>query len=189
MLIVGRDKECEIRINSPTVSRRHAEVAFRGTPPRVFVKDLGTRNGTHVNGEKIDQERELVDKDLVRVGDVTAVYRMLPRGSSESTLQDTTTASATDLNQTLAIDSDDEAPSGVNGDVALVPLRELLARLVSTKASGELVVDVDGTSGGATYCGGVVSEAHFGGLEAEAALRAISELRRGKFRFLPAESG
>lgn len=184
-LTLGRDKDCEIRINSPTVSRRHAQVSFRGSPPRAFVKDLGTRNGTYVNGERLASDRELADRDLVRLGDVTAVYRFLGRGASESTLQDTAGSSPTDLNQTMAIDEDDTAP-GVNGDVALVPLPDLLGRLASTRASGELVVEVDATVGRATFVDGRATDVLFGGLENDAALRAISELKRGKFRFLPA---
>jgi pSer/pThr/pTyr-binding forkhead associated (FHA) protein len=180
-LVLGRDKECDIRVNSPTVSRRHAEIVFRGTPPRAYLKDLGTRNGTCVNGEKLGEERVLADQDVVRVGDVTAVYRFLAKGANEATLLDTRPRG--DLTQTMAIDPDAATHASATGDVALVPLTDLLGRLTTSRATGELVVEVDGTRGRVTFEDGRVTGAKFGGLDQDASLHAISELKRGKFRF------
>jgi hypothetical protein len=62
---IGRLPECGIVLNDPNVSRRHAEVRRRGSD--VVVVDLGSTNGTRVNGAQI-RERVLQDGDEVGVG-------------------------------------------------------------------------------------------------------------------------
>lgn len=62
---VGRLPECDIILSDPNVSRRHAEVRRRGND--FIVVDLGSTNGTRVNGAGI-RERRLEDGDEVTFG-------------------------------------------------------------------------------------------------------------------------
>ena len=62
---IGRLPECDILLSDPNVSRRHAEVRRRGND--FVVVDLGSTNGTKVNGAGI-RERVLVDGDEITVG-------------------------------------------------------------------------------------------------------------------------
>lgn len=55
-------------MSDPTVSRRHAEILRR--KDRLFLSDLGTTNGTFVNGDRISAPVELRDGDLIRFGAV-----------------------------------------------------------------------------------------------------------------------
>jgi len=76
-LVVGRGSEADLRINDPGVSRRHAEFRVtggRGTPT-VSVADLGSTNGTLVDGRRVTEE-ELHDGSTVRVGntELTVVF-------------------------------------------------------------------------------------------------------------------
>ena len=64
-IVVGRTDECEIQLNDPNVSRRHAE--FRRDGDSVFIIDLHSTNGTKVNGMTIRQHR-LADGDVVIIG-------------------------------------------------------------------------------------------------------------------------
>ena len=48
VLLIGRHPECDVRIESPKVSRRHCCVAT--AYDRVLIRDLGSRNGVRVNG-------------------------------------------------------------------------------------------------------------------------------------------
>ena len=48
--VVGRDPECDLVIASPKVSRKHCQIAVRGNA--ASLTDLGSRNGTFVNGQK-----------------------------------------------------------------------------------------------------------------------------------------
>jgi len=66
-LILGRASSSDIPVFDPTISRRHAEVS--GTATAVKVKDLGSSNGTFVNGAQV-QEANVNDGDVVTFGKV-----------------------------------------------------------------------------------------------------------------------
>ena len=62
--IIGRDDECDIVLDSDTVSRRHCEILRRGT---VYILRDSSRNGTFINGQRVLQAL-LRDGDQVRIG-------------------------------------------------------------------------------------------------------------------------
>jgi hypothetical protein len=62
---IGRLPECDVVLSDPNVSRRHAEVRRRGND--FVVVDLGSTNGTKVNGAGV-RERQLADGDEITVG-------------------------------------------------------------------------------------------------------------------------
>jgi diguanylate cyclase (GGDEF)-like protein len=67
-LILGRSPEAQVRIDSPGLSRRHAELQVFGH--QVVLKDLGSANGSHVNGTRVEGAVALKDGDLLRVANV-----------------------------------------------------------------------------------------------------------------------
>jgi pSer/pThr/pTyr-binding forkhead associated (FHA) protein len=66
---IGRGETCHLRPNSAQVSREHAE--FVVTPEKVTLRDLGSRNGTLVNGRALTSPCVLKDRDVVTVGPLT----------------------------------------------------------------------------------------------------------------------
>lgn len=70
-LVIGRLPECAIVLNDPNVSRRHAEIRRRGAD--VFVVDLGSTNGTRVNGVRV-KEQLLKDGDEIEVGTSNVLF-------------------------------------------------------------------------------------------------------------------
>jgi pSer/pThr/pTyr-binding forkhead associated (FHA) protein len=72
---VGRDRDCAVRVNSANVSRRHARIVV--TSGEATVEDLGSKNGTHVNGQRVKQPVALKESDRIRFGSVTMMYRIL----------------------------------------------------------------------------------------------------------------
>lgn len=64
--IVGRLPECDIQLNSNTVSRRHAKVSQEGAG--FFVEDLGSGNGTFVNGKQITSRTPIANGDRIKFG-------------------------------------------------------------------------------------------------------------------------
>ncbi len=73
--VVGRDPDCAVRIDSSTVSRRHAGIVLASG--EATVEDLGSKNGTYVNGRRVEQPVPLRDRDRIRVGSVTITYRIM----------------------------------------------------------------------------------------------------------------
>ena len=67
----GRSRGATITLDSEKVSRMHARV--RRTGDVIEVEDLGSRNGTRVNGDKIEGPRKLVTGDEISVGPILAV--------------------------------------------------------------------------------------------------------------------
>jgi two-component system, cell cycle response regulator len=67
-LSIGRLADTAIFIDTPSVSRRHAEIEMRGE--LVILRDLGSSNGTHVNETKITGPVPLKHGDMIRLGKV-----------------------------------------------------------------------------------------------------------------------
>ena len=72
--IIGRGREAGLTVPHALVSRRHTEVFEQDG--KLFVRDLGSLNGTFVNNLKIDGEKILGPNQLLTLGNVTfrAVY-------------------------------------------------------------------------------------------------------------------
>src|SRR5262245_32751916 len=64
--VIGRSAECQLALDDPLVSRKHA--AFRVRKDGVTVEDLGSRNGVLVNGTKIDGPHAVNNDDRVTIG-------------------------------------------------------------------------------------------------------------------------
>jgi len=71
-MLVGRVAGVDIQIEDDSVSRKHAEVEARGR--RVVVRDLGSANGTTVNGEPLEGDVELADGDILQFGVVEVAF-------------------------------------------------------------------------------------------------------------------
>jgi pSer/pThr/pTyr-binding forkhead associated (FHA) protein len=65
VVTIGRLPECAVVLDDPNVSRRHAQVRREGDA--IFVVDLGSTNGTRVNGVTV-REHRLVPGDVISVG-------------------------------------------------------------------------------------------------------------------------
>lgn len=72
-VVIGRLPECDIALPDPNVSRRHVEVRRHGN--EFVVVDLGSTNGTKVNGSWLSGERRLHDGDEINIGATTIRFQ------------------------------------------------------------------------------------------------------------------
>jgi pSer/pThr/pTyr-binding forkhead associated (FHA) protein len=102
--VFGRGSECHIRPNSDWVSRQHCQLLV--TADSVAIRDLGSRNGTLVNGERVMGQRGLADGDRLQIGPLVFEVRVgkippvepgtTPACDTEAVNMDTTQLAALD---------------------------------------------------------------------------------------------
>ncbi|WP_342378691.1 sigma 54-interacting transcriptional regulator [Myxococcus stipitatus] len=73
VVLVGRDDKADLKLKDESVSRRHARILVTEEGARVV--DLGSQNGTTLNGQHIEEARPLMSGDVVAFGAVVAVVR------------------------------------------------------------------------------------------------------------------
>ena len=72
-LVVGRDPSSDIVISDPQVSRQHARIRYQGG--LTVIEDMGSTNGTFVNGMQLTSPHTLTNGDMISLGDaVTLTY-------------------------------------------------------------------------------------------------------------------
>jgi Protein of unknown function (DUF3662)/FHA domain len=70
-MLIGRSKECDIRVSDPNVSRRHAEIRQEGSA--YWIVDLGSTNGIAVNGHALKRSK-LDEGDRITLGSTELVF-------------------------------------------------------------------------------------------------------------------
>jgi pSer/pThr/pTyr-binding forkhead associated (FHA) protein len=134
---VGRHDDCLIRIKSSQVSRRHCE--FYEDKGRLMIRDLGSSNGTFVNGKRVLGQQILKVGDELTVGTVTLRVATLTRAAAGAPAEpvpaparkpgDTAVVDAIPLDDEaedaefeIALDDDDIEPDAT--DLDIIPLAD-----------------------------------------------------------------
>jgi pSer/pThr/pTyr-binding forkhead associated (FHA) protein len=130
---IGRHDDCQIRIKSSQVSRRHCELFEAGG--KLAIRDLGSSNGTFVNGKKITGQQVLKSGDELTVGTVTLRVSKLGQGAPDASQPSPASTPKPKASDTAIVDaipagddeddfevelSDDQSPS----DMDIIPLAE-----------------------------------------------------------------
>ncbi|HEY0136777.1 MAG TPA: FHA domain-containing protein, partial [Nannocystis sp.] len=84
-LVIGRADDASITVQDDRVSRHHTRLVVRG-PESVHVEDLGSKNGTWINGRRV-ATAELQNGDTLQVGNET-VFHFVYRDPIEQRLQE-----------------------------------------------------------------------------------------------------
>ena len=131
-VVVGRSSELDMVLVEDMVSRRHAKITVTGD--QIFIQDLGSTNGTFVNGEKIKRSR-LAEGDRILIG--TSIIKLV---SSETPTTDG--AEKPNLEEMAAGRRTSQVRT-MSGAIEEVPLPDLLQLFSTSKKSGVLVVRTD----------------------------------------------
>jgi pSer/pThr/pTyr-binding forkhead associated (FHA) protein len=172
-IIVGRSSDLDMVLVEDMVSRRHAKISVNGDT--VTIQDLGSTNGTFVNGERVDR-MTLTDGDRVLIG--TSIIKLVttdgPAVPQQPKKRLEEVAAGRRTNQVRSM----------SGAIDEVPLPDLLQLFGSSRKTGVLVVKTE-TDTGKVYLerGSIVFAAINDSdvLSAEKALHRILAWRHGTF--------
>lgn len=132
-LIIGRSSELDMVLVEDMVSRKHAKISWQGGKP--VIEDLGSTNGTFVNGEKVKQAK-LKEGDRILVG--TSILKLVKQGGATGDI-DAAQIKA-NLEQVAANQSARQTKTAMTGKIDEVPLPDLLQLFHTSKKNGVLVV-------------------------------------------------
>src|SRR5262245_28253291 len=167
-IVVGRSSDLDMVLVEDMVSRRHARIACNGS--QIVIEDLGSTNGTFVNGEKI-KRATLKEGDRVLIGtNILKVVSMDPAAPQPPRRHPEETSGRGGQAKTMS------------GSIDEIPLPDLLQLFGSSKKSGVLVVRSDEDVGRIFLRKGIVYFATINDLEDVPPLKSV-------FRILTWSSG
>ena len=180
VLFCGRSNSCEMFIDEILVSRRHAKFSYLGDEVRVT--DLGSTNGTFVNGRKVASstvnsgDRVQIGQTLMKVyfsddpaADLTAMYA----------LSDAFREQVDNKGQTRR--------QTFTGNLSLMPLPDLLQTMAANRSTGLLELTRDGQVGRVWCREGQVVYGSLGNVDGEKAVYRLLAWRDADFEFRPRE--
>jgi hypothetical protein len=136
-VVLGRSRECDVRLGDVDTSRRHAKIVCDGG--RFVLHDLASTNGTFVNGERIER-RELEPGDRVQIGANTVTFCQVSGHVTGG-------FDAADDGMQTQIFERDLGGGAFRGDLAEIPPFAVLQILELGRKTGLLRIDSDGTPG------------------------------------------
>ena len=83
--IIGRERNAAVNIDSPSISRHHARVIV--SSDGATLEDLGSKNGTALNGRRVRNVRPIADGDRVTFGTIAGVFHALRAVKSTETVR------------------------------------------------------------------------------------------------------
>jgi pSer/pThr/pTyr-binding forkhead associated (FHA) protein len=138
-IIIGRSSDLDMVLVEDMVSRRHAKIT--STDADIFIQDLGSTNGTFVNGEKTAGRHKLAEGDRILVG--TSIIKLV---GVDANMAAQTEAEA---RRRLEAGANRQSTSGrpMSGVIEEIPLPDLLQLLSTSRKSGVLQVASGGLVG------------------------------------------
>src|SRR5207248_2877438 len=136
-IVIGRGGELDIVLVEDMVSRKHAKITTQGG--KIVIQDLGSTNGTFVNGEKIKRAR-LKEGDRVLIG--TSILKVIA-GEAGAGPPSPEVQAKRDLEKVADQRQRTSQARTMSGSIEEVPLPDLLQLFGTSKKSGVLVLRTD----------------------------------------------
>jgi pSer/pThr/pTyr-binding forkhead associated (FHA) protein len=139
-IVIGRSSDLDMVLVEDMVSRKHAKISTVGN--QIVISDMGSTNGTFVNGEKVKKAR-LKEGDRILIG--TSIIKLVSVeglvGGTEAEARAKLESNAQRRQQTSA------AGRPMSGSIEEIPLPDLLQLLSTSRKSGVLTVRSDRGTG------------------------------------------
>ena len=170
-VVIGRHRDCEFAIRKRDISRRHSEIV--PSDDGFIVRDLGSTNGTYVNGMRVDREQLLLPGDRIEIGSTMITF--------------------CEIKTEIEVSPPDSCPEetmvftrpreGFNGDLAEIPAFALLQVLEIGNKTGVLEIDSSNGMGRLWLQAGAPIHAETDKQLGFDAAVAIAHIDAGQFRF------
>ena len=134
-LVIGRSSELDMVLIEDMVSRKHAKLTV--APEQITIADLGSTNGTFVNGEKVGRA-QLKEGDRILIG--TSILKLVAVARQAGAAMDPKTAQQNLERTAAAQEKRQGGRSSVQGRLEEVPLVDLLQLLSTSKKTGAIVI-------------------------------------------------
>jgi pSer/pThr/pTyr-binding forkhead associated (FHA) protein len=180
-ILIGRSSELDMVLVEDMVSRRHARISMNGD--QVTIEDLGSTNGTFVNGERVkrmslsDGDRVLIGTSIIKLVSVdpNAMSRPVP---APRRLEEVAEGRRTTQQRSMS------------GAIDEVPVPDLLQLFASSRKTGVLVVRTNGDVGKVFLEKGTIAHATINDSPKIAPQKAVHRIlawRRGQFTMDPSD--
>src|SRR5687768_12275272 len=118
-VVIGRSSELDMVLVEDMVSRKHAKISVSGG--KITIEDLGSTNGTFVNGEKVKQAR-LKEGDRILIG--TSILKLIHQGLGAQDLNESEVKQK--LEEAAVRAAKQTKASSMTGKIEEIPLPDLL---------------------------------------------------------------
>jgi pSer/pThr/pTyr-binding forkhead associated (FHA) protein len=136
-IVIGRSSDLDMVLVEDMVSRKHAKIVTDDNT--VSIQDLGSTNGTFVNGEKI-RKVELKDGDRILIG--TSIIKLVALDGQTNAMSETEARSKMQVTANKR-----PAAKSMSGSIEEIPLPDLLQLLSTSRKSGVVVLRSDWGTG------------------------------------------
>ena len=185
-IVIGRSSELDMVLVEEMVSRKHARIALADGV--ISIADLGSTNGTFVNGEKVDQGT-LKEGDRVLIG--TNILKVIALGKDQQLDLKASASGRVTARQRATLNRSGEEAPRMSGSLEEIPLPDLLQLFGTSKKDGVLVLRTATREGRIFLREGKVRFAVIDGLEGVQPLKAVYrmlEWHRGVFALDPPDT-
>lgn len=171
-IVIGRESDLDVVLQEDMVSRKHAKIVVRDG--EIQISDLGSTNGTFVNGQKVKRAR-IAEGDRVLVG--TSLMKVV---RAEATVE-----------QPTPLPHATRRPAAMQGRLEEVPLPDLLQLLAASRKTGVLALLEGASEAHVHLADGKVTGCTLRsspGIPPKKAFARLLALERGAFELRPAEA-
>ena len=167
-IVIGRSSELDLVLVEEMVSRKHARIAL--IDGVISIEDLGSTNGTFVNGEKVDHGT-LKEGDRVLIG--TNILKVMAIAQDGEQKLDLKAVAAGRVTARQRMSRVGDEPPRMSGSLEEIPLPDLLQLFGTSKKNGVLVLRTESREGRIYLAEGKVRFATLDGMDGVAPLKAV----------------
>lgn len=195
MYVLGRDTSCDFVLDDVMCSRHHARITVGGTGHSVLLEDLGSKNGTFVDGDPLKGRALLTDGSRIQLGSTIYMLSLLDApGAGAGELLETGTVAfergpggSHPLTGVLR-SRETRSKTGFAGQLALFTFIDVLQLLMRTARNGTLHLEAGALKGRIDLRMGEVHAAKCGSLRDIDALARLARLDDGLFWMVETEA-